>query len=68
MSYKVLEVVALPVMEDREVHPGIVVKVPSGESIRKEPGDTITKKEMDDAGQTDDDIKSLIKSKAIEED
>jgi hypothetical protein len=67
MAYKVLEVVGLPVLEDREVHPGITVPVPSGEINRKEPGDTISKKEFDEAGQSADDIAALIKSGAIEE-
>lgn len=67
MAFKVLEVVALPVMQEREVHPGIKAMVPVGESVRKEPGDTITKAEFKEHGQSDDDIKSLIKSKAIEE-
>ena len=68
MAYKVLEVVALPVHEEREVYPGIKAKVPTGESTRKEPGETITKDEFSKHQQTDDDIKSLIKSGAIEED
>ena len=67
MSYEVLEVVGLPVLEDREVHPGITVKVPNGETVRKEPGDTISKAEFDEAGQTDEDIKRLVKDKAIKE-
>jgi hypothetical protein len=67
MTYIVKEVVGLPVLEDREVHPGIVVPVPTGESIRKEPGDKITKAELEKAGQTDDDISKLLKDKAIEE-
>ena len=32
---------------------------------RKAPGDPITKKELDEAGQTDEDIESLIKQRAI---
>ena len=67
MAYKVLEVVGLPVMEDREIHPGTIVPVATGEVVRKEPGDTITNKEMEAAGQTDDDIKALIADGAIEE-
>lgn len=67
MSYVVKERVGLPVLVEREVHPGIKVKVPSGDSKIKEPGAKITQKELDDAGQTADDIKSLIASGAIEE-
>ena len=67
MAYKVLEVIGLPVMEKREIHPGIEVDLPTGESIRKEPGDTITKQELEDAGQTEDDVKRLLKEKAMEE-
>lgn len=67
MAYEVLEVVALPVQEEREVHPGIKAMVATGESLRKEPGDTITKQEMKDHGQSDDDVKSLIRAKAIKE-
>jgi hypothetical protein len=65
--YKVLEAIGLPVMEEREVHPGITAKVPTGEVVRKYPGDTITKQEWSDAGQTDDDAKRLLKEKAMEE-
>jgi hypothetical protein len=32
---------------------------------RKEPGAKITKKELEDAGQTENDIKALLKQKAI---
>ena len=39
----------------------------TGEVDRKEPGDSITKKEMDEAGQSANDIESLIASGAIEE-
>lgn len=67
MSYNVLEVVALPVFEEREVHPGVKANVPTGEVTRKEVGSTITKDEMKRHGQTDDDVKALIKAKAIEE-
>lgn len=65
--HKVLEVVALPVMEEREIYPNIKVPVATGDSIRKNPGDTITKQEFADAGQTDEDIAALVKSGAIEE-
>jgi len=68
MTYTVKEVVGLPVLEDREVHPGITVGVPTGEIVRKEPGDKITKAEFEKAGQTDEDISKLLKDKAIEED
>lgn len=67
MAYEVLEVVALPLHEEREIHPGIKVDIPTGESIRKEPGETITKAELDKAKQSDDDIKSLIESGAMKE-
>jgi hypothetical protein len=58
MAYKVKEVIALPVMEG---------DVATGESVRKEPGDKLTKKELQDAGQDDKAIESLVKSGAIEE-
>jgi hypothetical protein len=67
MAYTVKEVVGLPVIEEREVAPGVMAPVPTGETVRKEPGDTITKQEMDDAGQTEEMIESLIESGAIEE-
>jgi hypothetical protein len=65
MSYEVLEVIALPIMEDREVHPGIVVPVAGGNSVRKEPGDTVTDQEFKAHGQTQKDIDSLIECAAI---
>jgi len=68
MAWKVLEVVGLPQHEEREVHPGITVPVPNGQITRKEPGESITKDEMQKHGQTDEDIARLVKSKAIEED
>lgn len=67
MSWEVLEVVALPEMEEREIHPGIKVPIATGNSIRKERGETITKAEMDAAGQSEDDIKSLCSSGALRE-
>lgn len=67
MTYEVLEVVALPVTEMREVYPGIKVPIATGDSIRKEPGSTITEKELEDAGQSDESIAALVKSKAIKE-
>jgi urease beta subunit len=67
MAYEVLEVVNLPVHEEKEIHPGVKVNLPTGEGVRKEPGDKITKAEFLEHGQTDDDIKKLIKDKAIRE-
>ena len=72
MSWKVLSVVGLPVLEERVVHrysDGTEVKdkMATGEVDRKEPGDSITKKELDEAGQSANDIESLIASGAIEE-
>lgn len=67
MAYEVLEVIELPVQVKREVHPGITVDVPSGEALRKEPGQTITKAEFKEHGQGDEEIAHLIKSKAIRE-
>jgi len=58
VAYKVLEVIALPVMEG---------DVATGETVRKEPGESITKEELKKHGQDDDAIKSLVKSKALEE-
>jgi hypothetical protein len=59
VAYKVLEVIALPVMEG---------DVATGKSLRKEPGEKITKEEFKKYGQDDEAIKSLIKSNALEED
>jgi len=67
VPYKVLEVIELPVQVKREVHPGIEVDVPSGEAIRKEPGETITKAEFEEHGQGEDEIAWFIKRKTIEE-
>lgn len=53
--YKALTVINLPYHND-------------GKGLRKEPGEKITKAEMNDAQQTDDDIKALIDSGAISED
>jgi hypothetical protein len=58
MAYKVKEVVALPVFEG---------DVATGESVRKEPGDRITKKEFEEAHQDNEAIASLVKDGAIEE-
>lgn len=66
MPYKVLEVVALPVMEKLETPEGTVM-VASGESVRKEPGEKITKAEMEKHGQDDTSIAALIAIGAIEE-
>lgn len=35
---------------------------------RKKPGETITQKELNDAGQTDEDVKKLMKDGAIGQD
>jgi hypothetical protein len=67
LSYVAKEVIGLPVHEDREVHPGITVPVPIGETIRKEPGDKITRAELKAHGQSDEDIEKLIKAGALEE-
>lgn len=58
MAYKVKEVVALPVFEG---------DVATGETVRKEPGETITKKEFQEHGQDENAIKALISDGAIEE-
>jgi hypothetical protein len=72
MSYEVLEVVALPVMEERVVYTmsdgtEVTDMVATGESIRKEPGDTLTVKELQQHGQTSEDISALVKAKALKE-
>lgn len=67
MPHKALTVIALPEMVEREVHPGIVVDVPSGESKRFEPGETITKKDLADAGQSDEQIAELIEFGSLSE-
>lgn len=72
MAYEVIERVALPVMEERVVYTksdGEEIKdtVATGETILKEPGDTITNKELTEAGQGEEAIASLIESGAIKE-
>jgi hypothetical protein len=67
MSYEVLEVVALPEVEEREIQPGVKVPVATGVSTRKEPGDTITREEFEQAGQDASAIQSLIENGAIRE-
>ena len=72
MSYEVVEVVALPVMEERVVYvksdgTEVTDKVATGESVRKEPGDTLTAKELKDAGQSSEHIAALVESGAIKE-
>jgi hypothetical protein len=72
LAWEVLERVGLPVREERVVYTlsdGTEIKdvVATGEVAMKEPGDTITKAEMDAAGQTDEHIKNLEKTKAIKE-
>lgn len=39
-----------------------------GTEVRKAPGETITKQEMKDAGQTDENIQQLLESGTISED
>lgn len=58
--YKALTVISLPVLNED----GFA----TGETIRKEPGSTITKAEMSKAGQTDEDIKNMTKAGSISED
>lgn len=65
--FEALTRIGLPVMEEREVWKGIFAPVATGGTIYKEVGDKITKKELTDAGQTDDDIKEMIKHKSIKE-
>lgn len=65
MSWEVLERVGLPEFAEREVHPGIKVPVPTGDSVVKEPGDTITQAELDKFKQSPEDIKRLERDKAI---
>lgn len=58
--YKALTVISLPVLNED----GFA----TGETIRKEPGSTITKAEMKSAGQTDEDIKNMTDAGSISED
>lgn len=72
MSYEVLEPVGLPVMEERVVHTmsdGEEIKdmVATGETIRKNPGETISDEELQEAHQSEEQIQSLIDSGAIKE-
>jgi hypothetical protein len=64
--YVATERIALPVMEDREIHPGITVPMATGDSVIKEPGDKITIKELQDAGQTPESIQALVQDGAME--
>jgi urease beta subunit len=66
-EYEVKEVVGLPVMEEREVWPGVRAQVAIGKSKRFEPGDTITEKDLQEAGQNAEQIQSLIDHAAIAE-
>ena len=68
MSYKALTVIGLPVTEEREVWKGITAQVPTGEILRKEPGDSITKKELLDSGHTEEEIAAMIDRKEISDD
>jgi hypothetical protein len=68
MAYKALTVVNLPVLEDREIYPGIVVPVPTGDGTRKEPGETITKQEMKDAGMDEEKLAAMLQAGSISED
>lgn len=68
MAHKALTVIGLPVCEEREVWKGIVAPVPTGETIRKEPGETITKQEFKDAGMTDEEIQAMEEAGSISSD
>lgn len=58
--YKALTVIALPVLnEDGNA---------TGETVRFEPGQTITKAKMSEAGQTDEDVKNMTDAGSISED
>jgi hypothetical protein len=64
MSYEVVDTIGLPVLEERVVHSmsdgkEIKDKMASGETIRKEPGETVTLAELKKAGQTQEQIASL---------
>jgi hypothetical protein len=58
--HKVLTVIALPVLNDDGAA--------TGETIRKEPGSTVTKAEWAKAGQTDEDIQNMLDAGSISED
>lgn len=59
MGWTVKERLGLPVLNEKGDVEGTEALLP---------GDTITKAEFDAAGQTEDDIKSLVAEGAIEED
>jgi hypothetical protein len=72
MSYEVVEVIGLPVMEKRVVYvmsdgKEITDLVATGDTVRKEPGEKLTAKELQQHGQTSEDIAALVKSKALKE-
>jgi hypothetical protein len=58
--HKALTVIALPVLNED----GFA----TGETIRKEPGETITKAEWKEAGQSDEDVSELLASGSISTD
>ena len=58
--HKALTVIALPVLNED----GFA----TGETLRKEPGDTITKEEWKKAGQSEEDIKAMADAGSISED
>lgn len=67
MSYRAKTKMELPVMEDKEVFPGVVRPVPTGEATVKMPGDTITAKEFADHGQGKEQIEGFVKYGSVEE-
>lgn len=66
--HKALTVINLPVTEEREVWKDIKALVPTGDSIRKEPGDKISKQEFKDAGMTDEEISEMEAAGSISSD
>jgi hypothetical protein len=71
-TYDVLEVIGLPVMEQRVVYTmsdgsEITDMVATGQTTRLEPGETITTDELEQHGQTTEDVEKLVDAEALRE-
>jgi hypothetical protein len=71
-NYEVLEIINLPVMEQRVVYvhsdgTEITDQVATDESRRLDPGATISSTELAEHGQTTEDIEKLIEAEALRE-
>lgn len=71
-KYEVVEVIGLPVMEERVVYTmtdgtEVTDMVATGETVRKEPGETVDQTELQEYGQTIEDIEKLVDAGALKE-